>query len=272
MKHLLLALLLVSSAACAKDAAPAQSVPTFSRAMENAPAAAPPMADTQAATAGMVAAGERMVIQNGSLSLTSETPQVAAAQIERRTLASQGYVVERNDSGDNDYRSITLRVRVPADALASILEEFRGLGEVSFESMTGEDVTEEFVDLQARLKVQRALENRFIELLTSAQNVEDTIRVEQELARVRGELERMEGRTKYLRDQAAMATLTINISTKSQEMTQSEVGRAFRDAGGIIETVIAGMIRVAAALLPIALVGSLLTFGLVTLVRRRRKG
>lgn len=216
---------------------------------------------------------ERMIIRTATLSLVTDAPEVAAQKVSAHVEQVKGYIVETTNEGGSGWKTVTIKSRVPATSFDAALETFRGLGEVSSEQVLGQDVTEEFVDLGARLGVQRALETRMVELLAEAKTVEDTIKVESELARIREVIETMDGRSKFLADQTSMSTIVVAIRTKSASTEKgfgSEIADAFGDAGEIMEAVIAGLIRVVAALIPIAIVGGILLFGLMTILRRRK--
>ena len=218
----------------------------------------------------------RMVIKTGSLTLEHDDPESLNAQAQQLAEQLGGFVVASNvDEWDDNSNRVTLTLRVPAANFDSVLAALRDLGEVTSETVSGEDVTEEFMDLQAQLRNQRALETRFLALLAQAQTVSDTIEVERELARVRTEIERMEGRAKYLNDRVDMSTVSLTVNptrTLSAHSTTigSEVADALGDSGEIIAVVVGGLIRIAAGLLPI---GVLLTmFGLaIRAAYRRRK-
>src|SRR6185437_7426556 len=85
-----------------------------------------------------------------------------------------------------------------------------------------EDVTAEYVDLEVRLKSARAVQARLTELLTRAVEVEDSIAIEKELDRVSGEIERIEGRMKFLRDRAAFSTITVRFAPKRVEQVGTQ--------------------------------------------------
>ncbi len=275
-KFLLILLLSVTAVGCAKDMAPASSAPAMESRFaelalsdpgaggegkpkaENGPAAAPQ---------------ERMIIRTATLSLVAEAPDAASRKVTGYVEQIKGYIVETTNDGGNGWKKVTVKARVPAASFDAALETFRGLGEVETEQVLGQDVTEEFVDLGARLGVQRALETRMVELLAESKTVEDTIRVESELARIREVIETMDGRSRFLADQTSMSTIVVTITSKSVSVEKgfgSEIADAFGDAGEIMEAVIAGLIRVVAALIPIAIVLGILLFGLMAVLRRRK--
>jgi hypothetical protein len=125
-----------------------------------------------------------------------------------------GFLAKRDD------QSIT--IRVPAAAFQEAVKRVEGVGDMLHRNVTAEDVTEEFRDLEIRLKSARAVQARLTELLAKAVKVEESIAIERELDRVSGEIERIEGRAKFLRDRAAFSTLTVRFEAKATE----QVGNA----------------------------------------------
>lgn len=122
----------------------------------------------------------------------------------------------------------SLTIRVPAADFEKAMEELSKLGDIQYKNVTGTDVTEEFYDSQIRLKNAQELRNRFVELLKSARNVEDSLAIERELARVTEEIELLKGRLKFLGDQIAFSTVTVNFALKTQEpVTYSRIPLPF---------------------------------------------
>jgi hypothetical protein len=113
-------------------------------------------------------------------------------------------------AGRDQVRSATLQVRVPADRFDALVGGLAPLGRVETVNVHAEDVGEEFVDVSARAANARRLEARLVALLErGAPRLSDVLQVERELARVREEIERMEGRLRFLRARAAMSTLEV---------------------------------------------------------------
>ena len=215
---------------------------------------------------------QRMVIRTANIQLISATPDEDAAAIQRIATKLGGFVVRSGTSGSAEYGTATLQLRIPATELDAALELIKEHGELSFENISGQDVTAEFVDNAARLKTQRGLESRFLVLLEKANTVDDMLRIETELARVRGVIERIEGRQNQIHAQVSMATVDVSISQEAPvSETFSEIDDAIDDAGGIMAAVIAGGIRLFAGLLPIAIVFGTFLGGLVLLLRRRKR-
>jgi hypothetical protein len=120
-----------------------------------------------------------------------------------------GFLAKRDD------RSVT--IRVPAARFDEAVRRIEGVGDVLHRNVQAEDVTEEFRDLEIRLSSARAVQKRLSELLARAVKVEESIAIERELDRVSGEIERVEGRMKFLRDRAAFSTITVTFDAKPRE-------------------------------------------------------
>ncbi|MDQ5875176.1 MAG: DUF4349 domain-containing protein, partial [Actinomycetota bacterium] len=179
----------------------------------------------------------------------SEATQDAVALAGRYS----GFVLSTSIEG-RDSRSGTLVIRVPSDRFEEFVNEVKDLGEVRSESISGQDVTQEFVDLEARLRNLRAQEAVLLRLFDKATTVAATIRVQSELGRVQLESEQLRGRLRYLEDQTSLATLSISVAEKgAAPATRGTLtkawDRALEGALGVVAAVIVG----AGTLLPVLL-------------------
>ncbi len=110
--------------------------------------------------------------------------------------------------------TVTMTLRVPAEKFDETLNEIRKTSNrVIVETVKGEDVTEEFIDIEARLKTKKALEEQFLEIMKRSNSVEDALNVQRELAEVRGEIEQIEGRKRFLENQASLSTIKIKLQS-----------------------------------------------------------
>ncbi len=125
-----------------------------------------------------------------------------------------GYVAQASTAETpNQPRSASLTVRVPADKLSAVLQQIRGLGRVRQDQLSTEEVTEQVVDLEARIKNARTTEQRLIAVLTDRTGkVKDILEVEREIARTREEIERMEAQRQNLMRRVEMASVNITLS------------------------------------------------------------
>lgn len=159
----------------------------------------------------------RKVIRTGKLDLVIDDYDAAHAKLEALLAAAGGYI----DSTQVAHRegavgAATIVVRIPSEAFATLVPKLRTLGEIASESTAAEDITDQYVDLSARLASAKTLEKRLLELASERTgNVENLLAVERELARVRGEIEGYEGRIRQWDGQIAMSTLTLGLTTRA---------------------------------------------------------
>jgi Flp pilus assembly protein TadB len=151
---------------------------------------------------------------------------------------------------------VNLVVRVPAAQFSQTMEEIRAAGaRVVQEKITGQDVTEEFLDLEARIKNQKALEAQFLEIMKRAAKVEEALDVQKELADVRTEIEKLEGRRRFLENQASLSTINVTLQPPTQIVNAAgfwySIKAAFSDGVDAAAAIVLFLIRVVIALLPL---------------------
>lgn len=172
---------------------------------------------------------DRKIIRDAELNLESDTPEDAQKQIAAIAESKGGFVVETHQSSSNIRSSgrdtVNMTLRVPADKFAESVDEIRGTANrVLVENIKGQDVTEEFIDIESRQKAKRALESQFLEIMKRANSVEDAMNVQTQLAEVRGEIEQIEGRLRFLQNRIALSTIKVGIQTPA---AISASGRGF---------------------------------------------
>lgn len=176
-------------------------------------------------------------------------------------------------AGDGTALRGWVTVRVPADDLTAFVADVSELGTVVYQSESTDDVTQEHIDLTARLENLRAQEARLRELVAAANNVEEMLAVEQELWRIRGEIESLDAQVQYLERQAALATVTVELTEEQPVVRPGGRSWGFLDAitDGIqgAAGVLAFLVTFLIASAPLWLIG-LLVFYLVRRARRRR--
>jgi hypothetical protein len=222
----------------------------------------------------------RMAIREATLDLRADVPTTTAVQIAKLTEAAGGYVVSSKATGDGEAVSrIDVTLRVPAAQFQPTLAQLRGLGKPLNEQIAGQDVTEESVDLNARIRTKKEMEQRLLGLLAQSRTVEDSIKVELELGRVRTDIETMQGRAKYLTERTSMATINVSASAPyvsgpaNAESVWSRLDRALATSLDVSVNVLAGIIVVAGALLPLLFFAGLAIASVrfaVRIARRRR--
>jgi Domain of unknown function (DUF4349)/Putative zinc-finger len=163
-----------------------------------------------------------MIVRTAELSVITKEFDKSRASLEAILNRHRGYLGQLQAGGNTGSgRTLTATLRVPADQLDAALNEVKTLGRVVSESQSGEDVTSQYVDLQARLANARNTEARLIDLLRNRTGrLSDVLDAERELDRVRGEIEQMEAERKSMASQVSYATLNATISEDYQAQLQ----------------------------------------------------
>ena len=153
----------------------------------------------------------RRIIYEAEISLVVKSMAETEAQIAKLLKQFDGYVGESNvDRRQGEHLTGQWKVRIPAPQFENFLEAVSKLGIAESRRQTAQDVSAEFVDLEAQIANKKRLEERIVSLLKDTTGkIKDVIEVEQELGRVRGEIEQMEGRLRYLTNRTDLTTVTI---------------------------------------------------------------
>ena len=178
------------------------------------PPQAPSRADaTSSGQAGSQPIAPAMIIRSGNATLEVRELDPAVARV--RVLAQQmgGFVANSSMQGGRDQvRSATLELKIPAQRFDDAITGLNPVGKVEAVHVSAEDVGEEFVDVSARVANAKRLEERLVRLLaTQTGRLQDVLSVERELARIREEIERYEGRIRYLQTRVSVSTLVVNL-------------------------------------------------------------
>ena len=205
-------------------------------------AAAPPVAQRQAYAADEAAlvanrlraksAGVlQLIAYHVSLTVEVEEFGVAKQRVEQVVAEAGGYLAQaRSEETPDQPRRADLTLRVPVEQLSVVLEELRGLGRVKNEQISSEEVAEQVVDLEARLRNARATEQRLIAVLNERTGkVRDILEVEREIGRTRQQIERMDAQRQNLLRRAEMATVQVTLLEEFQaKLEPAPVGTATR--------------------------------------------
>jgi len=203
--------LLLLSAACS-----VMSRSTLSPAPDAVPAGAvsseTPLSPDEARSPAAQAGVARLLIRRASMLLDDvKDPELVARRVTMVTASLGGYVEQSRESSGG---GIHIKVRVPAATLEDAMDSVATLGHVETRQISADDVTEQVVDLGARVATRRAIRDRLRALLERAGSISEIITVERELARVQGELDVLERRLEYLRGSASMAELSVDARRK----------------------------------------------------------
>jgi hypothetical protein len=160
-----------------------------------------------------------MIVETASLNIVATNYDEASAAVEKLAAAHGGYVEKLTaKTQTGSARGLSAALRIPAKQLDGFLADVRKLGHVEEESRENEEVSAQYVDLQARLKSARATEQRLIELLgTRTGKLSDVLDAERELARIRGEIESMQGQNAILVHRVSYTTVQVELSEEYRE-------------------------------------------------------
>ncbi len=159
---------------------------------------------------------DRKLIRNGNIEFLTADVRKTKVEIERIAKEQEGYISDENESNYNNRLQVNQTLRIPASKFDEVMKQLEGLAEkVDAKNINTQDVTEEFIDVEARLKTKKELEARYLELLKQAKTVADIVSIEGQIANVRAEIESMEGRLKYLNNQVSFSTLSVSYYQES---------------------------------------------------------
>ncbi|MDQ3996309.1 MAG: DUF4349 domain-containing protein [Gemmatimonadota bacterium] len=247
--------------AASARAAANEMVPTTGAAVQVTSGAAPPVQSAQVGA---------MLIRRGQAVIEVDSVQVGIARVRRLAQESGALVANTSvQTGREQQRSASLELRIPSDRFDAVVNGLSPIGKVESVSITAQDVGEEFVDLSARVANARRLEARLIQLLaTRAGRLTDVLSVERELARVREEIERYEGRLRYLQAHVSVSSLTVVVHEPPPVVAshpgENVIAEAFVEAWRRFVLLTAGFIASLGVVIPVAAIG----LGVLVLGRR----
>ncbi|HIE38963.1 MAG TPA: DUF4349 domain-containing protein [Anaerolineales bacterium] len=226
---------------------------------------------------------ERLVIHTADLDLIVPDTEQAIEQIQDLAEELGGYVVSLNTYQYQEGLQGSVTLRVPAESFDTALQRLKDMATtVRRESLSGQDVTEEYVDLESRLRHLRAKEEQLLEFLDRAEDTEAVLAVYEQLSYTQQEIEQVTGRMQYLENQAALATITVDLIPDALAQPL-EVGgwnlpgtirNAVETLLDVLEFSVKAVIYLVIVILPTLLIIALPIVGLVFLIRwlvRRRR-
>ena len=159
------------------------------------------------------ATNNKMIILQAELHVNVKNLEEAQLNIENRVNEYGGYIVQSNVYRESDERaSGTITVRIPEEHFLTFLKDAEEqAAEILRRHKTGQDVTEQYVDLQSRVKSKRAVEERLIEFMSNAEKTEDLLKISSDLAKIQEEIELIVGKMNYLENQTSFSTIDISM-------------------------------------------------------------
>ncbi|GAB5400770.1 MAG: DUF4349 domain-containing protein [Aureisphaera sp.] len=175
---------------------------------------------------------EQQIIKTGHLEF--ETSNLDTTHVKIMGLVNRYQGIVQNDNSGKSYGKLyqNVTVRIPSEYFQSFMDGVsEGVKYFDRKDISQKDVTEEFVDLEARLKAKRELEKRYLELLKQAKNVKEMLEIERELSNIREEVEAKQGRLNYLKDRVSLSTITLHFyKTTSQTGVTVSYGQKMKNA------------------------------------------
>ena len=200
---------------------PAMELESGQKAAGGAPLAA---ADAAGASAGENAPGlapsdtntfDRKIIQDTSLDLQVEDVSKAYDDVERIALTAGGFVLDSSVAANQEQPQANLTIRVPTVQYQKVVDDLRALAvKVENQTSKAQDVTQEYTDLQARLRSAQALEATYLGLLDRAETIDDILKIQSYLTPVRLEIEQIQGQMNVVDNLSSLATISVSLSTE----------------------------------------------------------
>ena len=222
-----------------------------------------------------VANGTAKVVKNASLTVSLKRGGLGDSyQRAVDAAAAAGGWVQASQTGTDQ---ATLTLKVPSDKLEGVVGQIRNLGKVTSVAESGEDVTAEYIDLEARIGHWQAQEAVFVGLMAKAKTIPETIQIQQQLSTIQEQIEQLQGRHKYLDGQTSFSTIRLNLLEEGavakpdgEPHPQSTLARAWDRSAGAALAVLGGSLVVLGALVPLAAVLGIPAWILAGVLRRRR--
>ena len=214
-------------------------------------------------TQSIAEAMNRKVIKDAELTLEVDSTLETQRRVTSIAESQGGFVVtsesKQRESDDPSQRvmDVTLIIRVPSSQFGPTRDAILGLSKHILNNKdTGQDVTEEFIDLEARIKTQKALEAQFLEIMKQARKVEDALEVQRQIAEVRTEIEKLEGRKRFLENRSSLSTITVNLRSPTTIIVSPtgfgrDVKEAARESVEVAREIILFLIRFVIVMIPI---------------------
>jgi hypothetical protein len=211
------------------------------------------------------------IIKTAKISIRVEDYAKSRAEIEQMVKRSLGYIGQENEQNSSYSVSNNLEIRVPSAGFDSLVTRLVTVArEVSSKTVTTQDVTAQFVDIQARLKTKKEIERRYIELLSKATKISDILEIEEKIRVIREEIEAKEGELRYMSDQVSYSTIHLHFFQTFEYLPSERPGFFNRLASafgsgwkGLLEFII-GFVNA----WPVWLILSLLGWGTYRLIKR----
>lgn len=209
---------------------------------------------------------DRKIIKNAFLTFESDKPEENVRGISRLVTKNQGYILSNNQTKLDNVSEYRISFKIPFQRFDVVLLEIEKNGGVLLsKSVSSDDVTEEFIDNESQVKAQKELELRYLQLVKQAKTIKDMLEIEAKLSEVRGNIERIEGRQRFLQNNTQFSQFEITILDKESKLSNNyftKLKNSFAEGWDNIFTIILWCIE----LLPFILVA----LGVYFLIKKKK--
>jgi len=214
--------------------APPMGIPRFNG-EDSSQAGSPPLvAPAPAEGGGESLVIDRMIVRRAQMSLVVSDVPAALEQISSLAGGADGYVVSSQRWQEDERMAGVITIRVPAGDFDNIMAALRGLAiEVTSEETSSQDVTEEYTDLNSKLKNLEATEEQLLRLMEKAEDMEDILNIQRELSRTRGEIEQVKGRMQYLERTSATSLISVQLREAGLDLNFSANKKTVKEGENI---------------------------------------
>lgn len=212
---------------------------------------------------------DRKVIKRGEIRFQTKSIQETTKFITENVRNLKGYVSSDNVYNSDDRITQRVEIRIPSDRFDDLLSKIsENVKKIEYKNVQLQDVTEEYIDVESRIKTKKELENQYLELLSRAKTVEEILSIEKELGTLRSDIESIEGRLKYLKDQVSLSTLTAEYYqlTSTTLNFSSRLGQAFVTGWKFLLAFIVGVVH----MWPFIIIIATIIFITIRISRRKR--
>lgn len=174
---------------------------------------------------------EQKIIKNADLRFETKSLDTTAATINKAINKYRGLL--QNDTQAKEYNELrrTMTVRLPSENFEGFVGDIsKGVSYFDKRDVTADDVTEEYIDVEARMKAKKVLEERYYDMLRKATKVDDMLQIEQQISAIRQEIDAAEGKLRYIRSRVSMSTVTIafyKVTETNEGVTESYASKAW---------------------------------------------
>jgi hypothetical protein len=179
----------------------------------------------------------KQVISQASVSLNVSNVSTALNQVETMAQNLGGSVDNMNSSGAQNQEQANVTIRIPANQFLTALNQLQGMGTVENQNINSQDVTQQYIDLQAQLTSAQMEEQSLQAILAKATTVSDEIAIQQQLTQVIAQVENLQGQINYMQNQVAMSTITVNLNTPQVSTGQAPSGTLSVAVGNVDNTI-----------------------------------